>query len=135
MFLIELFGVKTNLVKPARNLGVIFDNKFTFLSHISVVCSSCLYHMQDLQCIRHYLDLICANLLAAALVCSRLDYGNSLVYGILDTDLTKLQCVRNRLISIVTKSPTFTPSVLLVLSLDWLPVKFRILFKISFLTC
>ena len=49
MFPIELLGVKTNPAKSARNIGVIFDNNFTFRSHISVVCSSCFYHMWDLQ--------------------------------------------------------------------------------------
>ena len=70
MFPIELAGVKPN---PARNLGVIFDTKFTFHSHISAVCSSCFYHMQDLQRIRRYLDLDSARLLASALVSSGLD--------------------------------------------------------------
>ena len=39
-----------------------------------------------------------------------------------------------QLARIVTKSPTFTRSVPLLRSLHWLPVKFRIVFKISFLT-
>ena len=38
MFLIELLGVKTNPAKSVRNLGAIFDNLFTFHSHISAVC-------------------------------------------------------------------------------------------------
>ena len=67
MFPIELLGVKTNPAKSARNLGVIFDKNFTFRSHISVVCNSCFYHMQDLRrIIRHHLDLDSAKLLAAA---------------------------------------------------------------------
>ena len=46
----------------------------------------------------------------------------------------KLQCVQNRLAHVVTKSPPFTPSVSLLHFLHWLVVKFRIVFKISFLT-
>ena len=45
MFPIELLGDKTNPAKSARNLGVIFDQNFTFRSHISVVCNSCFYHI------------------------------------------------------------------------------------------
>ena len=90
MFPIELLGVKTSPAKSARNLGVIFDNKFTFRSHISAVCSSCFYHMRDLQRIRRHLDLDSAKLLATALVSSRLDYCNSFSYGIADIDLTRL---------------------------------------------
>ena len=133
-FPIELFGVKTNPAKTAQNLGVIFDKNFTFRSHISAVCSSCFYYMRDLQHIRRHLDLDSAKLFATGLVSSRLDYSNSLLYGIADVGVTKLQWVQNRLTRIVTKSPLFTRSVPLLRFLHWLPVKFRILFKISLLT-
>ena len=95
MFPIELFGVKTYPAKSAQNLGVIFDKNFNFRSHISAICSACFYHIRDLRRIRHYLDLNGAKLLANALVSSRLDYCNSLLSGIADTDLAKLQHVQN----------------------------------------
>ena len=106
MFPIELFGVKTNPAKSARNLGVILDENFNFHSHISAVCSSCFYHMRDLQRIHRHLDLHSTTLLATVLVSSRLDYCNSL-FGTADTDVTKLQRIQNRLASFVTKSPPF----------------------------
>ena len=53
--------------------------------------------MRDLQHIRHYLLLDSAKLLATALVSSRLNYCNSLLYGIADIDLTRLQHVQNQL--------------------------------------
>ena len=90
--------------------------------------------MQNLRHIRCHLDLDSAKLLATALMSSRLDYCNSLVYGIADIDLTRLQRVQNQLASLVTKSPPFTRSIPLLHSLHWLPVRFRILFKINLLT-
>ena len=134
MFPIELLSVKTNPAKSARDLSVVFDNDFTFHSHISVVCNSCFYHMWDLRRIRHHLDPDSAKLLATALVSSRLDYCNSLLYGIADIDLIRLQHVQNQLACLVTKSPPFTRSIPLLRSLHWLPVRFRILFKINLLT-
>ena len=98
--------------------------KFNFRSHISAICSSCIYHIRDLQRTRHHLDLDSAKLPANALVSSRLDYCNSLLSGIAETDLTKLQCILNRLARVVTKSPPFTCSVPLLRSLRWLPVKY-----------
>ena len=65
---------------------------------------------------------------------SRLDYCNSVLYGIADTDLTILKRIQNRPACIVTKSPSFTHNVPLLCTLHWLPVKFRILFKISLFT-
>ena len=134
MFPIELLSVKTIPATSASYLGVLFDKHFTFCSHISAVCNSCFYHMRDLRRIRHHLDLDSANLLATALVSSRLDYCNSLLYGIADIDLTRLQRVKNQLACLVTKSPPFTRSIPLLRSLHWLPVRFRILFKINLLT-
>ena len=91
MFPIELFGVKTNPAKPLlRILGVIFDKTFTFHSHISAVCSSCFYHMQDMQRIRRHFDLHSVKYLATALVSTCLDYFDSLLYGVADIDLTRL---------------------------------------------
>ena len=134
IFPIELLGVKTNTAKSARNLGVIFDKNFTICSHISVVCSSCIYYMRCQWRIRRHLDLDSVKLFATVLVSSHLDYCNSLLYGIADFDLTRLQRVQNQLARLVTKSHPFTRSIPLVRSLHWLPVRFRILFKINLLT-
>ena len=134
MFPMELLGVKTDPAKSARNLGVIFDKNFNFHSHISAIYSSCIYHIRDLWRIRRHRDLDSAKLLANALVSSRLDYCNSLLSGIAETDLTKLQLVLNHLARVVTNSPPFTRSVLLLRSLHWLPVKYRVHFKICLLT-
>ena len=120
--------------KSARNFGVIFDKNFNFCSHISVICSSCIYHIRDLRHIRRHLDGNSAKLLANALVSSRLDYCNSLLSGIAETDLTKLQRILNHLACAVTKSPPLTRSVSLLRSLHWLPVKYRVHFKICLLT-
>ena len=43
--------------------------------------------------------------------------------------------VQNRLACLVIKSPSFTDSLPWLRSHQWLPVEFRILFKINFLTC
>ena len=134
MFPIELSGVKSYPAKSAYNLGVIFDKNFNFHSHICAICSSCSYHIRDLGRIRHHLDLDSAKLLANALVSSHLVYCNSILSGIAETDLTKLQRVLNRLARVVTKSPPFTHSVPMLRSLHWLPVKYRVHFKICLLT-
>ena len=67
------------------------------------------------------------------LVSSRFDYCNSLLSGIAETDLTKLQRVLNRLAHVVTMSPPFTRSVPLLRSLHWLSVKYRVHLKICLL--
>ena len=49
------------------------------------------------------------------------------------TSLGRHQRVQNQLARLVTKSPPFTCSIPLLRSLHWLPVRFRILFKINLL--
>ena len=111
MFPMGLLDVKTFPAKSARNLGVIFDKNFNFHSHISAICCSCIYHIRNLRRFRRHLDLDSAKLLANALVFSRLDYCNSLLSRVAETDLTKLQRILNSLSRVVTKSPPFTRTV------------------------
>ena len=97
MFPIELLGVKTYPANSARIVGVIFDKNFKFRSHIFAICSSCIDHIRNLRHIRRHRDLESAKLLANALMSSRLDYCNSLLSGIAETDLTQLQRFLNHL--------------------------------------
>ena len=133
MFSIELLRVETYPAKSARSLGVIFDKIFNIHSHISAICSSDIYHIRDLRHICCHLDLESEKLLANALVSSRFDYCNLVLSGIAETDLTKLQHILNCLACVVTKLPPFTRSVPLLCSLNWLPVKYKVHFKICLL--
>ena len=118
MFLVEIFGVKSYPAKSVFDKIFNFRSDFRYISYlISAICSACFYHIRDLWRIRRYLVLIGAKLLANALMSSRLDYCNSILSGIADTDLAKLQHVQNRLARVVTKSPPFTHSVSLLRSL------------------
>ena len=134
MFAVDLLGLQTISAKATRNLGVIFDINFSFRSHVSAVCRSCRYHIRDLRHIRRYLTFDSATLLAHALVSSRLDYGNSLLFGTADKEIIQFQRSRNSLARVVTKKPPLTRSVPLQRSLHWQPVKFRIEFKTCLLT-
>ena len=60
--------------------------------------------------------------------------SNSLLSGIAEIDFAKFQRIVNHLAPVVTKSPPFTHSVPLMRSLHWLPVKYRVHFKICLLT-
>ena len=69
-----------------------------------------------------------------ALVSSKLDYCNSLFHNIPEKDIARLQRAQNCLARVVTKAPRFSRSVPILKRLLWLPVKFRIHFKISAIT-
>ena len=62
---------------------------------------------------------------------SRIDYCNSLLYGVTTTNLTKLQREQNaaaRLVCSVPRHEHVTPSLI---NLHWLPIRFRINFKMA----
>ena len=67
-------------------------------------------------------------------VCSRLDYCNSQLNNIAKRDLAKLQRVHNCLARVVGRAPRFSSSLPLLIQLHWLPVTYRINFKLSTLT-
>ena len=135
MFPLELLGLKTYPAKFARNLGVIFDKNFNFFSLITVIYSSCIYHIRDLQRARFHLDLESAILLANAVVSSRLDCRNSLWSGIADADLAKPQDILNRLAHVVTVTTICSQcSTAAFASLATSIVKYRFHFKICLMT-
>ena len=72
--------------------------------------------------------------LANALVCSRLDYCNSLFSGINGKELTRLQRIQNCLARVVSGAPRFSRSFPILKTLHWLPIESRILFKTCLLT-
>ena len=78
----------------------------------------------------YFVSLSVAKTIATALVSSRLDYCNSFLYNTANKDIARLQRVQNCLARVVTRSPRFSSSVPLLKSLHWLPVNYRIIFKI-----
>ena len=73
------------------------------------------------------------------MVSSRLDYCNSLLYGISNSNLDKLQRIQNSLARVVTyNKPTnnfqASSTSQLLHNLHWLPIRSRIEFKIALLT-
>jgi hypothetical protein len=69
------------------------------------------------------------------IVASRLDYANSVLYGVSQKNITRLQRVQNALACCVvnpTKSKVrHTSSVALLRQLHWLPIEYRIRFKMA----
>src|SRR5437899_5941879 len=88
--------------------------------------------MRQLRQIRPSLDLNSSIQLANALVSSKLDYCNSLFYGLPDTSIKRLQRVQNSLARVIfpslKRSDHITPALV---KLHWLPIHKRIKFKIA----
>jgi len=133
-FPVNLLGSDLSPAEKVRNLGVIFDSEFSFSDHISSLKKSCLYHMRDLSRIRRHLSTSMATTLANALVSSRLDYCNSLFYAFREHQYKKLQNIQNILCRIVARLPRRSHVTSKLKTLHWLPVKYRVMFKVNLLT-
>ena len=119
----------------ARNLGVVFDSILDFKIHISAICRSSFFHIRQLRQIRPSLNRNSAIVLANALVHSKLDYCNSLLNGLPNTSIVRLQYVQNSLARVVCNTTKFRSHTdNLLRSLHWLPIPARIKFKIASLT-
>ena len=119
----------------ARNLGVIFDDRLSFTKQISAICKSSFFQIRQLRQIRSSLDYNSAIILANSLVSSKLDYCNSLYFGLPSSSLSRLQSVQNSLARVVFPSLKRTDHITPVLKkLHWLPIPQRITFKIALLT-
>src|SRR5260221_7542046 len=71
---------------------------------------------------------------ARSFVDGRLDYCNSVLYLTSASNINKLQRVQNSTARIVTRSTRFDHITPVLADLHWLPVKYRIQFKIAVTT-
>ena len=125
------------LVKPveeARNLGVTFDRNLDMNQHVNNICQSASFALHKIGKIRASLDQKTAEMLVHAFISSRVDSCNSLLYGLPDHQVNKLQRIQNSAARLVTRTKPFEHITPILRNLHWLPVKQRINFKILLLT-
>ena len=115
---------------PPRNLGVLFDSSCSLNQHVNKLCKALNYSIFNIGKIRKYLDTSTAEIIVNSPVTSKIDYCNSLLYGINEYQLDQIQRCQNnaaRVISLSRKYDHITPTLR---NLHWLPVRYRILYMI-----
>ena len=80
------------------------------------------------------LSIVDAKTVASALIGSRLDYANSVLYGVSAANISKLQRIQNSLARVVTCAKHRAESSRLLIDLHSLLIKHRIDFKMATLT-
>ena len=91
---LQIDGNEITPATTARNLGTTLDMRMDMGNHVTQVCKSTYFHIRNISKIRKYLTDDSVKLLVHAFVTSRLDYGNSLLYGIPISSIRKLQQVQ-----------------------------------------
>ena len=103
-------------------------------AQIRNICRKCYYHLSRISKIRRFLDMASCNQLMCSLVFPHLDYANSLLFGLPDNLIERLQRVQNSAARIVTRASRRSHTTPLLRRLHWLPVRHRITYKIALLT-
>ena len=115
-------------------LGLTVDRNLTFNRHVANVVKSMHYHTRALRYIRPALTDEMAQSVAVALVQSRLDYANSLLFNTSVSNTRKLQSMQNQLARTVLWRSVDQSSTQLLKQLHWLPVICRMKYKIGLIT-
>ena len=116
--------------KNVKNLGVCIDRKLDMERQVNSICASGYFYLKQLYHMKKYLNHDYLESVVHAFVSCRLDYCNSLLYGINKSHLDKLQRLQNCAARLVTGTHKYEHITPVLKELHWLPVRFRIQYKI-----
>ena len=122
------------LTEKVRDLGVILGKNLTLTYHINETCRIATNAIRSIGRICKYLTNENLKLLVNALVISRLDYCNSILYGLPKRELDKLQRVQNTAARLITGTKQYDHIKPAFQKLYCLPVESRIIFKVILIT-
>jgi len=83
---ISLMLTTIRVSESARDFGVVIDSKLSLSAHVAALCRSGFYHLRQLRPVLRSLTQEAARTLVQAFIASRLDYCNSLLYGVSRTE-------------------------------------------------
>ena len=115
-------GAHVQFTDAVKLLGVTLDSTLSFDKHIIDVTRSCHYHNRAMRHIRPLLTLDAAKAMAVSIVSCGLDYCNSVLYGMSQANIDKLQRVQNILARVVVGAPWTCSSLNIRRDLHSLPV-------------
>ncbi|KAF7642855.1 hypothetical protein LDENG_00249600 [Lucifuga dentata] len=110
-------------------LGVIFDSNLNFDQHVTKLVQSCFLQLRNIAKISSYLPKNVISQIIHAFISSRLDDCNSLFSCLTASAASHLQMVQNAAARLLTRTKRREHITPVLASLRWLPVHFRIQFK------
>ena len=119
--------------EPVRNLGAMFDSLLIMAPHVKSVVKKSSFHLRNIGKARRVLTEDATKTVMQSLVMSRLDYCNALLIGIQQDLIAKLQRLQNSAARIVSRTRKYEHITPVLIKLHWLPIKFRIQFKVLLL--
>ena len=117
--------IDTTTLTPSpviRNLGLVLDSTISFEHQIP---RTAFFHLKNIARLRPSLSFSTAETLIHAFITSRIDYCNSILYGLPSKTLNKLQYIQNSAARLLTP---------VLQNLHWLPIPKRFQFKVLLIT-
>ena len=108
---------------PPRNLGVLVDSTSCLNDHVNKICKNINYQLYSIGKIRKYLDKPTTEKMINSAVTSRLDYCNSLMYGINGYLVSQLQRCQNNAARTVSLRRNYDHITPVLKDLHWLPLE------------
>ena len=127
---IDVNGVPIKISDGLKYLGVWLDSSLTMKKHIDAKIKTAAGNIRRIGNIRHFIDLDTAKLLASSLVLSHLDYANSILCGLPSSTIARLQRVQNWAAKMVLRRGKYDSSTDALKTLHWLPIAYRIDYKV-----
>ncbi len=117
----------------ARVLGVMVDSQLSMADQVSSLCRSAYYQLRQLRPTVRAMTVDAAKTIVQAFISTRLDYCNSLLFGVADNLLQRLQSVQNAAARMITRTRRYEHITPVLRELHWLPVRQRVNFKLAVL--
>jgi hypothetical protein len=131
---LDIGDITVPFSSSVRSLGVTLDSTLSFKQQVTNICRSAYIELRKISSVRHLLSTEATKTLVCAFIFSKLDYCNSLLAGLPQYLIDRLQRIQNNAARLVCRSSKFDHISPLLHSLHWLPISHRIDYKISSLT-
>ena len=118
----------------AKNLGVFLDKDLTMNFQITNLSKAIYLEIRKLKNISKFVSQSCLKTLAASFILSRLDYCNALYKNLNKYQIDQIQKLQNFAAKVVLSKSIYEHVTPCLIELHWLPISFRINYKIAVLT-
>ena len=119
--------------KSVKSLGVFMDRDLSMNSHISKMLQTGFSALRQIRSIKKCLPYESLRTLAVALILSRIDYCNTLLAGLPEKQLCRVQFLINTTARLITGTKKFEHITPVLKKLHWVKVRDRVVIKYYYL--
>ena len=128
--------IQDTFISPSesvKSLGVFMDKDLNINSHVSKILQTGFSALRQIRSIKKCLSYESLKILAVALILSRIDYCNTLLAGLPEKQLCRVQSLINTTARLITGNRKFDRITPVLKKLHWVKVRDRVLYKILLL--